>query len=355
MHKPLIFGLPLIAAAIMASEAQAFEFGKPVTTSVVVTKQSAKAKLAAKSGAAKKEITLMNIKLTPREAHSLFSYTPNNSKPTINLPPTVNLGMNGVPVLDQGMHGTCVTFAITAAIDAVLGKGDYVSQLCNLELGSYLENKSFYPSGWWGSFGPWVLDQIMRFGIVSKENQKFKSCANVTEYPTSNFLEEGSPMSLGEFKRMGEDLSMKLYPVYRMNFFQRFESRFLDSDQADRVLTQVKQSLINGNRITFGTFIVLSPYCSAGACASYHATQDTWALTKELETPPYGMGGHEMVIFGYDDKAVAIDQEGKRHQGLLMLRNSWGEEVGDNGNYYMTYDYFKKFVGEVQEIVEIKE
>lgn len=354
MLKKLFTGTTIIAAAVLATEAQAFEFGKPITTPVVVTKPSAKKSLS--FAQSKKEITLMNIKLNPREAHSLFSYTPSNSKSTINLPPTVNLGMNNVPVLDQGMHGTCVTFAITAAIDAVLGKGDYVSQLCNLELGEYLENKgSYLPSGWWGTFGPWALDQTLRFGIVSKANQKAKSCAEVTEYPKLSFTDQGKPMSLGEFKRMSEDINEKLYPVYRMNVFERFEGRFSDTNQADKVLTQVKQSLLNGNRVTFGTFIVLSPYCSAGACASYRATQDTWALTKELETPPFGTGGHEMVIFGYDDKAVALDQEGKRHQGLLMLRNSWGEEVGDQGNYYMTYDFFKKFVIEVQEIVEIKQ
>lgn len=342
----------LIAMAIMATNSQAMEFGKPLTTSVTITKPGLK--MAADK--TKKEVTLMNIKLTPKEYQALFSYTPKKMKSLTTgfLPPAVNLGMNNVPVLDQGFHGTCVTFAITGAIDAALGQGDYVSQLCNLELGSYLEDKGNMPSGWWGSFGPWVLDQIMRFGIVSKETQQSKSCANVTEYPLEDFLEQGNPMSLGEFKRISEDLSDRIYPVYIMNFFQRFDSKFLDNDQAENVLTRVKETLLKGNRLTFGTFVVLTPYCSAGACASYRAKEDTWALTKDLETPPYFTAGHEMIIMGYDDKAVAVDQEGKKHQGLLLLRNSWGDDVGDKGDYYMTYDYFKKFVGEVQEIAEIK-
>jgi C1A family cysteine protease len=68
--------------------------------------------------------------------------------------------------------------------------------------------------------------------------------------------------------------------------------------------------------------------------------------------PLTDLGGHELVVTGYDDKAVAYDQEGRKHQGLLILRNSWSDEVGDHGEYYMSYDYFKMYVMEVQEIIE---
>lgn len=348
MSKKFILRTSLIVAAIMATHAHAFEFGKPIVTSVAVTKSGHQL-----NGApGRKQITLMSFKLNPKEQQMLYNYTPKKTNLRSTLfPSTIDLGMNNVPVLDQGMHGSCVTFAVTAAVDAVIGKGDYVSQLCQLELGSYLEDKGYMPSGWSGSFGPWVFDQMMRFGFVNKENQKTKTCSNISEYPVQDYTNEGRPMSLGEFKRMSEDLGSYLYPVYHMNFFQRFETKFSDTDQAEQVLMQVKKSLTNGNRLTFGTFIVFSAYCSAGACASHHAKDDTWALTKELQVPPYGTGGHEMVITGYDDNAVAIDNEGKKHQGLLMLRNSWGDDVGDHGNYYMTYDYFKKFAGEVQEVV----
>ncbi len=66
---------------------------------------------------------------------------------------TIQLGMNDVPVLDQGRFGSCVTFANTAAVDAALNKGDYISQLCLLQLGRYLEKNAYIPSGWNGSLG----------------------------------------------------------------------------------------------------------------------------------------------------------------------------------------------------------
>ena len=99
--------------------------------------------------------------------------------------------MNGVPVLNQGRHGSCVTFAVTAAMDAVIGHGDYISQLCSLELGKSLEYNGYLPSGWDGSLGPIVLNQFSRFGVVSKNDQASKSCADVKEYPLADGKKHG--------------------------------------------------------------------------------------------------------------------------------------------------------------------
>ncbi|MGF2339111.1 C1 family peptidase, partial [Acinetobacter baumannii] len=61
-------------------------------------------------------------------------------------------------------------------------------------------------------------------------------------------------------------------------------------------------------------------------------------------------GGHEMIITGYDDNAIAVDDNGREHKGLFTLRNSWGEQFGDKGNFYMSYDYFKVLTIEAQRI-----
>lgn len=345
MRKRFTASLSILSAALLSANAFAIDMGKPVKTQVLVTKPGT-------TGTQKKDVMVMKVNLTPKQQRALFSFQPKKTLgKTSKLPPKAFVGMNDVPVLDQGRHGSCVTFATTAAIDAVIGKGDYVSQLCNLELGSYLENKGYMPSGWNGSFGPWILDQAMRFGIISKENQTTKSCAGVTEYPTYEWDNEGKEMSIDSFKEMSEDLGDRMYWYPLMNEFQRFENQFADTDQAEKVLIQVKEALAKGNRATFGTFLAVNPYCSAGACASYNTKQDTWALTRDIELPPYFTAGHEMVIIGYDDDAIATDNDGKKHRGLLTLRNSWGSDVGDNGNFYMTYDYFMKFVGEVHVIV----
>ena len=101
--------------------------------------------------------------------------------------------MNDVPVLDQGAHGTCVTFAVTGAMDAAYTEATHVkgddqfSELCSLELGTTLERQSpidksgerTYPSGWDGSWGTVVLSQIKNHGLITKAYEKSHGCAGV--------------------------------------------------------------------------------------------------------------------------------------------------------------------------------
>lgn len=55
------------------------------------------------------------------------------------------------------------------------------------------------------------------------------------------------------------------------------------------------------------------------------------------------LGGHAVVAVGYDDgmkiKNIAA---GNTTQGALLIRNSWGEDWGDNGYGWLPYDYIRK-------------
>ena len=348
-----MFKKSLLAAsmmgAIIGGKAFAFEFVQPVQTPVIVTKSQPG--LAA--GKSTKQVTIMRVTLSDTEKQALAHRASfkGTSLTTSTLPASIQLGMNGVPVLDQGRHGSCVTFATSAAVDAVLGKGDYMSQLCNLELGTHLEKYGYTFSGWDGSYGPTVLNQITTFGIVSKATEKEKSCANVSEYPLNDESNKGNELSLTEFKSISENLTNKMYWLHLYSNDQLFDWKTAKKDEMTNVLINVKTALAKGNRVTFGVFLILNGTCHAGACAKHNAEGDTWALTDDYDTPPYEVGGHEMVITGYDDNAIAYEDSGKAHKGLLTLRNSWGADVGDQGNYYMSYDYFVKYANEAQVIV----
>src|SRR5690606_15649749 len=112
--------------------------------------------------------------------------------------------------------------------------------------------------------------------------------------------------------------------------------------KANAVMQNVKKALSTPlagrqSRVTFGVLLPTS-HCFVGACAKYHKKNDTWALTDAINYDILmpQLDGHEMVITGYDDNAVVTDNEGSMHRGILTLRNSWGAEVGDEGNFYMT-------------------
>lgn len=309
-----------------------------------------------------REIRFLNVKLSSKKADRLAgmaeqlrssSLLPSQSQESSNK--KVYLGMNGVPVLDQGAHGSCVVFANTAAVDASLKKGDYISQLCQLQLGNYLEANGYVPSGWEGTSGALVLSQMDTFGMVSKQQEMLHGCGGLYQYPRGGDAPTSS-MSVEEFHQISESLineSHEIVWIPLLNFYQANS----DAKTGDRILTDLKASLTAGDRVTFGVLLPDVDLGVAGAVGHYKENNDTWVLTNrilmDLIARPDMIAGHEMVIIGFNDSAVAQDSNGKIHRGLLTIRNSWGEKIGDHGDFYMSYDYFKLLVIEAQRITNL--
>ncbi|EKD69865.1 MAG: hypothetical protein ACD_46C00712G0011 [uncultured bacterium] len=278
-----------------------------------------------------------------------------------SLPTQKFVGMNDVPVLDQGQHGSCVTFAVIGAIDAATAElnhktgADTYSELCSLELGSSLEKASIYdlktksyayPNGWDGSWGYLVLDQVKKYGLITTQYQKTDGCSNVFTYPISVEEDRGNPIDAENYTKH----SQKIMPPVSYKTLLNVDDAFSPRANMDDVLTKVKSALANGHRVTFGTLVDVNRGHN-GALGTYKAPYDTWMLTANIASDARNNqinAGHEMIIIGYDDNA-----EVGGHKGVLTLRNSWGDSpgVGDHGNYYMTYDHFTKLAMEAQEII----
>lgn len=295
---------------------------------------------------AKQKLT-ERFKKTPRTPHTLRL-----NKNRSELPSNIQLDMNDVPVLDQGQHGSCAMFANTAAVDAVLNRGDYISQLCLLQLGKHLERFGYNASGWNGSIGPIILQQLQAFGMISKSTQTTSGCGGFTEYPAYDQRPE-TDMSLSEYHALSEPLSVEQFvwsPL--LDFYQVL----LDRTDAENTLHAVKLALNHHDRLTMGILLFGPQFGVSGATGQHHAPNDTWVLAANIFDILFNwkmVGGHAMIITGYDDNAIAIDADGQEHHGLLTLRNSWGEHVGDHGDFYMSYDYFKTLAIEVQRIRSI--
>ncbi len=319
--------------------------------------------MAAKSSQAlpSKTITLMGVSLSEKgvktyqnRANRLSGLNLKQAALGDEFPSAVQLGMNEVPVLDQGIHGSCVTFANTAAIDALLDKGDHISQLCHLQLGEYLENHAYTYSGWQGTMAPAVLNQIATFGFISKDKQKNLGCGGVVEYPVYEAQPMGG-MSVEEFEGMSDPVDENTVGwTTLLDFYQSV----LQETNTQETLMEVRKALKSGDRVTFAVLLVDISEGSAGAVGTYHKENDSWILTHKILRDMmfgglYNAGAHEMVITGYDDNATLTDDDGKVHQGILTLRNSWGESVGDGGDFYMSYDYFKTLVIEAHRIRQL--
>ena len=150
-----------------------------------------------------KTIKLLKVEVSPKKIIQLdqqFKLNQFQSNHILNLQPnSVQLGMGNVPVLDQGMHGTCVTFADSAAIDAVLNQGDYISQLCILQLTNFLNT-----SAWNESRGQQIFDLIAKYGVINYLKQKKYGCGGLTEYPTYIETTPSSSISVDEYLQHSE-------------------------------------------------------------------------------------------------------------------------------------------------------
>lgn len=303
-----------------------------------------------------RHIKLINWHLSPNAVETITQRVQKTSEAPLVVPSVkanemrVNLGMGNVPVLDQGPYGSCVTFAATAAIDAAMNKGDYVSQLCQLQLGRYMERAGYGMSGWDGSLGRFVLSQMEIFGVVSKAHEKMNGCGGLTEYPMSYQSGIGSEINPEQYHEMSENLNAS--GILISTVLDVYES--LNVRQSTiQALSDVKRALQEGDRVVFASLLVEPAQGIAGAVGRFHEKEDTWLLTPELITAmsqEENFAGHEMIITGFDDSAVAYDNAGRAHKGLLTLRNSWGSNIGDKGDFYMTYDYFKALVIEAHRI-----
>ncbi|MBA2656514.1 MAG: C1 family peptidase [Tatlockia sp.] len=314
------------------------------------------------SQAVLKNIELLKIELSSQAQQNLRARAENALSRTKQFalssipspyPSKISLGMNKVPVLNQGQHGTCVTFAVTAAFDAILNKGDYLSQVCQLQLGNYLEKNSYSLSGWNGSFGTTVLSQSEMFGVVPKIKEQ-AGCGGLTSYPLVSTEEIKGMMPLEEYHQISEDLNHHINWSTLLDHNQAFADRI----NTNHILQEIKASLNQGDRVTFGVLLADYELGAVGAVGKHHVQNDSWVLTSEIARDVFinpKFGGHEMIITGYDDDAIALDDHNYEHRGLLTLRNSWSDKAGDDGDFYMSYDYFKLLVMEAARIRDASE
>ena len=100
----------------------------------------------------------------------------------------------------------------------------------------------------------------------------------------------------------------------------------------DTLLTRIKTNLVAGLPSVFG-FTVYSSIAQAGT-------------TGRIPYPVPGekvLGGHAMVVIGYDDNLkITNANTGASTTGALLVRNSWGAGWGDHGYGALPYGYVTK-------------
>jgi len=304
-----------------------------------------------------KKVTLMKVRMSKDFMNTMKRNL--NKRPILMATNTtqtsVQLGMGNIPVADQGYHGSCVVFSVTEALSAL--NGTPLSELCTLGLGQYIENNGFGLSGWNGQTIKNVMSRLDDFGIVYLDTQLANGCGGLNAYPGKEFKfpQDITPEEYSKISNSVESIGLDSWTNYYD--INQWINKTLPGEQ---ILNLTKNALNHQHRVVVGV-LVPALYGTLGAFGQYNVNNDTWVinsqtaeLIKDIDNNPQSWGGHAMIITGYDDNAVAIDEDGKEHKGLITLRNSWGADAGDNGDFYMSYDYFMHLALELVEITNIQ-
>lgn len=218
--------------------------------------------------------------------------------------------MNKVPILNQGggNFNTCITFAVTGAMNAVMIQKDpttannnLISQQCALALELSLsrdpsKNRQSFWDGKNTDMAQLTEDLILNYGIIRNSQ-----CPDA--YPSTN-----ATMQPSDYVKKSEKLP-----------FIKFTAHQLKATP-----DEIKQA------IRAGHFAIINFKLDPNDLADKN---HIWSCNHKLpnaEACRAGIQtGHAVIIFGYDDE-----------QELFKVRNSWG----GSSDYYMTYKFFQ-FMG----------
>lgn len=114
---------------------------------------------------------------------------------------------------------------------------------------------------------------------------------------------------INNFKQEPDDICYKDAKNHTIDRFFAIEQR----------ICQLKAALIQGFPVIFG-FIVYKSFMT-------EEVKKTGIMSLPLEDDEI-IGGHAVAAVGFDDK-----------NQRFIIRNSWGEKWGDNGYFYMPYQY----------------
>ncbi|VBB05746.1 cysteine peptidase histidine active site [Lucifera butyrica] len=220
-----------------------------------------------------------------------YLYVAKTYKDAKDLPSMVDLRAQCSPVVDQGELGSCTANAIASGLrEYLLLKAKQVwvalSRLFLYYEERLLEGTVEEDSGATIRDGMKVLKTI---GVCPETDYPY-DIAKFTDPPTEQALEDAKQYTISEYHRVTS-------------------------------LTKLKTALAEEQPVVIGFYVYSSFESDEVAATGIVPMPNTWK--EEL------LGGHAVLVVGYDDA-----------KEWAIVRNSWGENWGDKGYFYLPYKYW---------------
>lgn len=214
-------------------------------------------------------------------------------------PSKIDLSQYCSPVEDQGNIGSCTAHAGIGLLEYYERRafGDHIDAS---RLFVYKATRNLL--GWTGDTGAWLRTTMKAMVLFGAPPERYMP------YVEDDYDEEPSAFCYAfasAFKAI--------------NYFRLDSAGVVGDDLVKRV----KQFLAAGYPSMFGFTV-------------YNFGNDKGEIAFPSGSDPV-LGGHAVIAIGYDDKRKIGDDT-----GALMIRNSWGENWGENGYGWLPYRYIEE-------------
>ncbi len=222
-----------------------------------------------------------------------------------SLPSQISLEKYAPKRLSQGQQGSCVGWASAYAARTILEAA---------ATGQDPNSVRFSPSFLYNQIGSedcngsYVVDAM-------------KNMMNVGALSFNEF-----PYDAEHCDRKPTDAQKADAQKYTMRGYNRLTK---DDDNYELDMQAIKQNLAQGAPVVIGM--------SVGGTFDDMNGKASWVPNRSDYNDKDNFGGHALCVIGYDDN---------KDGGSFQIMNSWGEDFGDNGLFWMPYDHFEKFTNE---------
>lgn len=232
-----------------------------------------------------------------------------------------------VKVKNQRSRSVCWAFAFTSLAEIACKKYD---------------NESY-------EFSPMHID----YGCIRRFKDRINPYAQIREYNESgnlgnlfSYLSSGQGPILEEYMPFDEDRGEINYSEMP----NRLPNKFIDLQSLPGISNEKKEEICKGDREYSDEELALRENIKRKIIESggvwCHITMDKCIKKESTVLYSYDLGGlmsHAVVLVGYDDNYSAdnfCDNNNikPRHDGAYIALNSYGNDWGDNGIFYISYD-----------------
>ncbi len=222
-----------------------------------------------------------------------------------SLPSSVSLEKYAPKRLSQGQQGSCVGWASAYAARTILESAATGQDPNSLKFSPAFLYNQISLEGCQGSYVVDAMKTMVNAGALP---------LNEFPYDEDNCSKKPTSLQLNEAQR------------YVMRGYNRLTK---DNDDYAIDLIAMKQNIAQGAPVVIGMLV--------GGTFEEMNGQRSWIPNRSDYSNRDNFGGHAMCVIGYDDKLDG---------GSFQIMNSWGDDFGQNGLFWMPYEHFEQFTNE---------